>query len=502
MLLPISRVVVMEDRAQVERRAEVTLTGSTRLEVAISPLVVDRSLRVEVQGGTFVDARIERRWKSVPAGGLPHDASALRTRVKDLERSVAVARDALALAETRLALLAATRADVLRGVADQAGAGRADASAWSERLATISAKQDEADGVAHARQVELDAQELALGQAVTALAASEEPQSHTECTLIMSLSGTGPALVRASYLVPCAVWRPTYRATLNQAQVMLEADAMVWQRTGEDWTEVELHFSTARPTLGTNPPSLVEDVLRTRPRQTEEKRVVEVSLREEVIQAAGEGGVGELPGLDDGGEARLLDSPGRRTVIGDGQPHRVPLFSTTSKASLERVCPAELSSLVFLVAKFQNESGRLLLSGPVDLVRDSGFVGRSQLGFCAPGEVAKLSFGSEDGLTVVRDVEEKIDEARLTGRRTTRKTITLHVSNARNQASTLLIEERVPVSEVKEVEVQVLTKECQPQPQALTRDGIARILLELPAHGTRLATFTWELAAAAKVAAL
>jgi uncharacterized protein (TIGR02231 family) len=285
--------------------------------------------------------------------------------------------------------------------------------------------------------------------------------------------------------------------------VLLEAEAVVWQRTGEAWNDVQLQFSTARPTLGTTPPRLAGDVLRTRPRQTIEKKSVDVAIREEVVQSAGEsGGQAEMPGLDDGGEVRLLSAPGPATVPSDGQPHRVPLFQFESKAQLEQVCPSELSRLVTLVARFPNTSGQVLLAGPVDLIRQAGFVGRAQLKFAAPGETVKLSFGSEDGLSVVRKLEEKVEEARLTGRRTTTKTVRLHVSNARPQPAKLVIEERVPVSEVKEVEVQVLTKACSPAPSAVTKDGIARIELGLPANGTTTAVFAWELSAAAKVAGL
>ena len=52
----------------------------------------------------------------------------------------------------------------------------------------------------------------------------------------------------------------------------VEAEAVVWQRTGEDWKDVRLAFSTARPTLGTTPPRLAEDVLFTRAKQEQEKR--------------------------------------------------------------------------------------------------------------------------------------------------------------------------------------------------------------------------------------
>ncbi|MFT3708576.1 MAG: DUF4139 domain-containing protein [Archangium sp.] len=111
----------------------------------------------------------------------------------------------------------------------------------------------------------------------------------------------------------------------------------------------------------------------------------------------------------------------------------------------------------------------------------------------------KLSFGNEDGVQVVRETDEEIDEARLTGRRTTKKLVQLHVSNLRTEGAKLIIEERIPVSEVKEVEVQVLTKDCAPAPSTVTKEGIARIEIELGANATKTAKFTWELSAAGKV---
>jgi uncharacterized protein (TIGR02231 family) len=207
-----------------------------------------------------------------------------------------------------------------------------------------------------------------------------------------------------------------------------------------------------------------------------------------------------MPGLDDGGETRLLQAAGATTVKSDGQPQRVALFSFESKATVERVCPAELTSLVFVLARFSNSGGQVLLAGPVDLIRNSGLVGRAQLKFAAPGELVKLSFGNEDGVQIIRDTKEEVDEARLTGRRTTKKTVNLHVSNTRNEVVRLVIEERIPVSEVKEVEVQVIAKACQPAPSAVTKEGIARIEVELAAQATKTAKFVWELGAAAKVA--
>ncbi len=499
-MLPIKKVVVMEDRAQVERSGSLPVNGVTRIDIEGLPLVaVDRSLKVEVKGATLLEAKLERRWKEQPRGGLAADASALQKRVEALRLQEGTQADAVARFDARAEVLGAARSDLLRSIAELTGHGTAQADAWHQQLANLSTKQAALDEDLRAAREQLATTQQRYREAQNALAA-EAPVRTLECTLVLRLDGQGEAQVRASYLVPCAVWRPAYRATLNGADVALEAEGVVWQRTGEDWLDVELLFSTARPTLGTTPPSLEEDWLYLRPKQQVEKRVVDVSIREEIIQSAGEtSGASEMPGLDDGGETRLLAAPSRMTVRSDGQPQRVALFSFTTPALVERVCPAELSSLVFVIARFTNTAPQVLLAGPVDLIRDSGPVGRAQLKYAAPGETVKLSFGNEDGLQIVRETDEKTDEARLTGRRTTTRKVKLHVSNTRASSTKLIIEERVPVSEVKEVEIQVLTKDCSPAPATVTKDGIARIELELGAQSTKTARFSWELSAAAKV---
>lgn len=507
--LPIKRVVVMEDRAQVERTGALSVAGLTRVEVpGVALVAVDRSLRVEVQGATLVDAKLVRRWIPEPQGGLAADATALEQKIKALELELETTRQDAQRLDAKGAQLELARKDVLRAIAEQAGAGQPAPDTWSAQLDQLDQAQARRDAAALEARHHVSALVTRLEEARTARAAAEEPRTRLDGVLQLTLDGQGEATVKVGYLVPCAVWRPAYRASLSAdgAKVLVEAEAVVWQRTGEAWADARLSFSTARPTLGTTPPTLMEDRLSTRPKLEVEKRVVDVAVREEVIQSSGESGGGkggdELPGLDDGGEARLLEAKGPVTVPSDGQPHRVPLFLFEAPAQLERVCPAELTPLVTLVAKATNTSGQVLLAGPVQLVRASGYVGRAQVKFTAPGEPLKIPFGSEDGLRIVRRATEKTDEAVLTGRKSTLHTVTLFVSNASAAAAQLVIEERIPVSEVKEVDVEVQTKDCKPAPTSVSKDGIARLELSLGANSTQQAVFSWRLSAAAKVAGL
>lgn len=502
-LLPVEEVLLMEDRAQVHRAGRVAVTGAiTRVEVpGIAPVAVDRSLAVQVDGATLLDATLVRRHRALPSGGLTEDASELRKRVEALRLALEEADDVLSRANAQHEVLKAARGDLLRAIAEGAGSGTSDIDGWTRQLAALAERETAEDIAQLDAQRARDVAAQRFDEAHAVLTRAETAEQRQECALMLTLEGDGDATVRASYLVPCAAWRPAFRATLERESVHLECDAVVWQRTGEDWSRARLRFSTARPTLGLSPPRLSEDALYTRPASSRERHTVEVAVRETEIQSAGEaGGSTELPGVDDGGEVRVLEAEGRFSIAGDGQAHRVPLFGFEAPATVERVCPTELSRAVTLLARFPNASGKVLLAGPVDLIREAGNVGRTTLDFAAPGEVVKLSFGSEDGLSVVREVNESTTEAMLTGRRTTTTTVRLHVSNARTAPARLVLEERVPVSEVKEVEVQVLTKDCAPPPATVTREGVARIELELPPHGTRTAVFAWTLSAAAKVA--
>jgi len=511
--LPITRVTCLEDRAQVERQGEVALTkGFQRIRIEpVSPLAVDRSLKVELSGATVADAKVVRAYKPVPKGGVREDATALQKETRRLQKELEAHVQDMQRLEARLALVRQARADLTKSITEEAGHGQADPERWGRQLAKLT--EERASHEEALRQVKKahHAAQVRLNEVHAAIAGAQEWVQ--ELVTGIELTIEAPAEVRVplkvGYLVPCALWRPAYRATHSPGKdgqaLRLEADAMVWQRTGEEWKDVSLVFSTARPTLGASPPSLSEDRLNLRDKSEMEKQVVDVSIREEQIQTVGEGGKAqarEMPGLDDGGEVRVLSSPHKATVPSDGQPHRVPLFSFESPATAERLCTPEKSPLSSLVAKFENRGQHPLLAGPVDLVRGGGFVGRGEVKFAAVGEAVKLSFGSEDAVRVVRDVREEVDVSKLTGRRTTQRTVRLFVSNAGGEPVKLSVEERIPVSEIAQVEVKLLADKASPTPKGPSADGILRYELDLSGRDQRELSFVYEVSASSKVAGL
>ncbi len=502
LVLPVTAVTCLEDRAQVERSGDVRLAaGVTRLRVGpVTALAVDRSLRAEITGtgdapaaARVVDARVLRVYAPAPPGEPGPDASRPAHDVEALGREVLAAERHRTRLESRLAVISQARADLHRDIVQGAGNGDADPERWTDRLERIDTEEESRTGELDTLDHRLKDLRAQLAEARDTLAATGgKPRALTAwAEVVVETDRAGEARLNLLHLVPCALWRPAYRATLaaDRASVLVETEAFVWQDTGEDWKDVRLSLSTARPTLAAEPPRLTEDVLSVRDRTAQERQSVAVHLREQDIPTTGSSGTaaGELPGLHDGGEVRLLTAPHPVTVPSGRQPQRVPLTSFTTACRTEEVCAPELSPAAVTTAAFRNEAGHVLLAGPVDLVRGGGFTGRTRLDFAAAGEEIRLAFGGDDTVRVVRHTTETRDTAGLTGinqRTVITHEVRLFVSrldaapDAGERAVT--VRERVPVSEISAVEARIRAAECRPAPEGPDAEGVVswRLLLE------------------------
>ncbi|MFH8893391.1 mucoidy inhibitor MuiA family protein [Streptomyces sp. NPDC017949] len=511
--LPVTAVTCLEDRAHVERTAVLDLeAGVQRLRLGpVTALAVDRTLHAELiaeHTATVLDVRIVRAW--TPRAPLPPtvDDSAVRHREHAIEEertALGQRRDRL---RARLDALGRLASDLLRDIGEGAGAGEPERDRWNRELDRVDEERDACGEQLRAVEARLAVLSVELRHVQGALDLSEEEPAelvgHVELTVDAAVAG--PVRLRLSHLTPCALWRPAYRAVLDGDSLTLETDAVVWQRTGEDWSDVRLTLSTARSALAGDPPRLTEDRLTLKDRSAAERRTVDVELREEEIGDLGAAPVLGLPGVDDGGEARVLSSPVPVSVPADGRAQRVPISSFTAAARSEYACSPELSPLVTQVVRCDNGSGHALLAGPVHLVRGSGFSGRGTLDFTAAGAAFELAFGSRDDHRVVRHAEESRESVGITQRTLVTRTVRLHLSRfsapGEQDDRVVAVRERIPVSEVSAVEVRLRREACSPAPDAVDADGIARWDVTLPPGGRRSVTLVYELSASAKVVGL
>jgi uncharacterized protein (TIGR02231 family) len=486
--LPVERVTLSEDRAHVTRAGRVTLpAGLSRLSIrGVAPVLSDKTLgaRALSEGVQVIDARVTRAPRLVDAD-RPARTQALEAELRELEAELAQQQAALKVHSALLAELGELQRLRLAEWSQDVARGGGFAGSAEALEGPRAGERDQRRRCAALRQ-EIGELERRRVELTRRLEASGTPATGCEATAVVELraAAAGEVTLELDYIVPGAFWRPYHRARLGEGRVQFETEGCVWQNTGEDWEGVALTFSTERPSLGVSPPRLAADVLRARKTDS----TVAVETRQEEIQVTGVGGAAgrakpALPGIDDGGEAMSLAAAARADVPSDGRPYRVPIAAFEAPAEVDRVLMPELSRAVFLRSRQANQGPRPVLAGPVDLVRDSGLMGRTSVLFVAPGERFELGWGPEPDLRVHREATQEDDESRmLSSWSTTRHKLTLRLSNLGGQARTVQLTERVPVSEVEQVQISVSVRETTDGAQP-DKDGLVRWTVALAPRG-------------------
>lgn len=505
-MIPPVAVTVLEDRASVTRRGKLAVQpGQQRIVVErVSPILVDKTLTATCVGARVLDIRCERYVAPWREADGPGDAAQLRVERVRLEtaRDAALAR--LRAARTEGAALGDLTTAALHDLAVGATRGNAMPAAG-----TALAELDGLDAAARVRRVdaELEAEDLAV-----ALARLDERIGYAEAVAgeqaarliidVVAESATDATLT-ASYVVPGAAWRPYHRAELTRdgSKLDWQTTACVWQATGEDWTDVELTCSLERPSLGVEPPELVDDELRARKKPD----TVVVEAREHEQQTTGLGaGPLQVPGIDDGGLG-LRFVAGHVTVRADGMPHRVSVGGFSGQAQLALVAIPLRSPWVHIRARIVNTGAAPVLAGPVDLIMASGYVGRAEVGFVAAGEKFHLGFGPESDVRLHRtETRERDDAGLLGGWNVQTVRVAVRLSNLGAQRREIVVTERIPISEVEQVDVQAsapdayLLEDDEPEEitqvtaRALDERGLVTWSVELPPLGRRAVTLEYK----------
>jgi uncharacterized protein (TIGR02231 family) len=508
---PVVRVTVLEDRAQVLRRGSASLPkGRARARLpGVAPVLVDKTLVASLPdappGTRVTDLRVERSLLPVEQQ-VQRAAAATRLAEVQAERNALLYR---AQANQRqLELIGEMSAATVADMTVDAAWDRARPEAWRAASSDLFARER----ALRERSLELAERiadlDVTVADLAAAVAAERRPELQMLATVVVDLEVTeaGDVTLELGYVVPAACWRPQHTARLlpdgAAFALLLETDACVWQRTGEDWVDVELRLSTQRLSLGFEPPLLGEEVLESREKPPE----VAVEVRDLTIRTTGLGAgaraATDLPGIDDGGAALFLQARRPATVPSDGCPTRVPVADFTVPVELERVLLAERTTAVVARVRGANPGPHPILAGPVDLVTGGGLVGRGALRFVAAGERFEVGFGPDANIRVRRTVERVEEEpGKLSTWIPTRVTVTLQLSNIGAGAVAFTVTERVPVSEIPEVRVAVDSK-ATTAGATPDGDGFFRWPLTLSAGATTTLRLAFVLERKKEIAAL
>ena len=485
---PITHVTLLEDRAVVTRKLRASLeAGETELIVeGVSPIAIDKTMICAPSSGiTVADVRIDRT-TVVDARDVPRDVRELDLAARaahDKARDARIDASAKEDEAARLREVFELHAGELSEDAS-AGVGATSAKATLLELALAVRMASSVATMLQHESAHLDREAEARDRLrEDASRPTVVETARLLLTVTTETATTFESTVR--YVVPNACWRPSYRASLAKEAIRVEANATVWQNTGEDWENVLLSFSTERPSLGSAEPSLSADVLRVR-----HKRPLVVETREQSVdELEGAAGVSsEVPGIDDGGAPQLLQTSRGVDVRSSGRPIRMELFAFSPAVELDHLATPEVAQAVMLRARTVNDASHVLLAGPVELVREGEIVGRGKLPFVGVGERFSLGFGPLASVFVSRDIVHQPDKTSLLGGWTTRVyDVRVRLANLGAEPVKCAVEERVAISEIEKVRVAAVLEDTTDN-KAPDANGFVRWTVTLPPYARRILT--------------
>ncbi len=508
----IVEVTVFPDRALVTRRADVKLSqGVHAIRLAQLPGTIEPNsvsargegrAKVKLFGAKLVTTQLEAA-QPARAKDLEEQIEQLNDQARQLQAKKEVVRQER---EFLMSIKAASSEQIGKEIITKQPSV-ADVSsllALLDRELTAAYQKDQ--------QADIELRDIAeaLDRLNRELAQLRGEWYKQETAVLVDLEAETPGAftLEVSYRLPGATWQPTYeaRAGSQASEVQLTTYGIIRQRTGEDWNNVRLSLSTAKPAIGGRMPELQPWYLRKQEAvafnmlRMREDRAAKMALGAAGAPAAQE----ESAVLDKDeyerkekaelaqasaqtqGPAVVFTLPKPETIAADWQPRKAAVSNLPFPASLAYETTPRLSPYAYLRAKVRNGSELVLLPGDAQVFLDGAFVATSSLKLVGPGEEFDLFLGIDERIRVERkQLKAKVDVSILPGLHGRMKTIDYEylttIQNFRSVPSHLTVIDQIPVSQHDDITVEQVVFEPKPTEEDREKPGVSKWAFELAA---------------------
>lgn len=489
----ISAVTVYTDRAIVTRTATLQLLAGQH-EIALEQLplrIDDNSLQASLSASaaaTLLDV------SSAPQVSPPSQDNRLQqldAQLRDIERQEREISDRGSVLENQKQFLADIQASSTKP-------GKNQALPSIDELKNLLQMSEGNLGRILDEQRKLDQQGEELQQRKQEL---ENQRSHLagdgthykRAILRVALEKPAQVQLQLSYTLYDASWRPAYDARLRDGEDKIEMtyQGIVRQSSGEDWTDVDLTLSTARPNLGSSVPALSpwfvdtfdpRTVMAARPAPAPAAPMMAMEAKKAQRFAADEmavaGSLEEMPvavaEVSGATTSASFHIPTRATLNSDGSSQKVSIAQFKLPATFRYLATPSLREAAYLQADTRNASDYPLLPGTLNTYLGNTFVASGQLRAVMPGETFELALGGDEAMSVKRKlVNRYTDYTGLTGGR---KRVTyefrIDAQNNHKTEQRLQFKDQLPISRNEQIKVALL----EPEGQEARREDDGKLL--------------------------
>jgi uncharacterized protein (TIGR02231 family) len=473
---PISEVTVFLDRARITRTGEATLSlGESVLAIAGLPSTLHPdSVRVKARGAGIRIISIDV--VSVQLVQTPDvNAAEVSAKLEEWENKQKELNDAQAVQQERHKMVAATRVtgsvDLVKGLAW----GRTSI----ESLQALTAYADREDAACRAELREIATQLKAVQREIDALRARlkqlHQPASVQRRVIRITVEADSADSVFAfdvSYTCSGATWTPLYDLRLTGEKLRVTYLASVNQNTGEDWSDIQLALSTARPAVTTTIPELAPWYLSV---PSPPVHAYQASFGgggmapQEVMSrmAAPAAAAAPMPPapppvvesiqatVEENGASATFRIPRRASIPSDKTPHRAQIAEFDLAAKLDYITAPKVAEQAYLRATIRNDSQFVLLPGKANLFHGEEYVGVTRLEDTAAAEF-ELQMGVDERVSVTRElISREVSKTFIGNTRRTAFYYRIRIQHRLDSGAKILVIDQIPHSRHEEIKVKL-----------------------------------------------
>ncbi|MDZ4791956.1 MAG: mucoidy inhibitor MuiA family protein [Hyphomicrobiales bacterium] len=490
----IAGVTVFPKGAEITRTAEVSApAGSSVFVIQDLPANIDtESVRVEgeITGGVEISS-VDASQIFIKKPGVAEIADA--TERKRLEDEIQALRDERAsldgVIEGANAQKALAQNLAKLPLASSRGQQPSLAPDWNGLFDLIGGRLGEIQKTILASQVKQREIDVKIKELEERL--NREPPEETERTevrVFIEAASQAAGKMRIRYRSVNAGWSPAYDARLatekdGQASLALTRRATVTQETGEDWENVAMMLSTARPGGSTAAPDIRPTLVDFRPdiapapkaalRQAPQAAPAPDAFRFGADSKFGEESeTADMPKpitqasaiIENSTYQAVFKIPAKVSIKTGSGDKKVVISTETIKPTVKIISVPKQSTTAFLNANFTYKGEAALLPGEAALYRDNVYVGSGQLPLIASGQEFNLGFGADDAVKVNRISvkREKGETGLLTSSNVDEQHFSITVKNLHAKPAVVMILDQMPYSEDEKIVVEMLPVTTQP----------------------------------------
>ena len=280
-----------------------------------------------------------------------------------------------------------------------------------------------------------------------------------------------------SYIVYGPSWSPIYdlRVDSQEKTMHLTYKSNIFQTTGEDWNNVDLKLSTAKPNISAQPPELSPhyiSIYYPQPVREKSKRMgIKPSYSNQMAYTVDAMSVSESSDkmdleeilysestVESGATSVVFDIDGSNTIKSDNEPHLVTITIQEFTAGFRYSTIPKHSQYAYLKAKVKNDSDYPFLPGDTNVFLDNNFVTNSYLKAVAPTEEFWTFLGIDESIKVEYKFIKKYDETGGLFVEKNKKIFEylIKITNNKKTQEEIVVWDQLPISQNEKIKVKLI----------------------------------------------